>query len=96
MQYKYFDFAMQHAFRARTGTIKDFGAFKRAASSKRRRQAQGVCWGDAKGIPGPWAAGPGCVGAPAASKRSQKSRRWRSLSDLARGLGAVDVCCAHA
>jgi hypothetical protein len=50
------------------------------------------CGGE-KGMPGFWAAGR-AAGSPAAAKRGQKGRRWRSLTSLA-GWGPLILCtCA--
>ena len=74
------------AFRARTGTFKDFGATTRAVSAKRSQEGH---WGDANDIPGFWAAGPGC-GHPCGDKARPKEQAL-VFADLARGLEAVGV-----
>jgi hypothetical protein len=74
------------AFCARSCTIKNFGAIARVASAKRRLEGH---WGDAKGIPGFWAAGPGC--GLSCGEQARPKGQALAFADLARGLGAVDV-----
>ena len=75
------------AFRARTGTIKDFGAIIRASSAKRSQEGQH--WGNTKGMPGFWAAGPGC--GLSCGEQARPKGQALAFADLARGLEAVGV-----
>jgi hypothetical protein len=46
-------------------------------------------WGDAKGIPGFWASGPGC--GLSCGEQTWPKGQALAFADIARGLGAVDV-----
>ena len=81
-----FTLSSQPAFCARSGTIKGFGEITRVASAERSQEGH---WGDAKGIPGFWASGPGC--GLSCGEQAWPKGQALAFADLARRLGAVGV-----
>jgi hypothetical protein len=65
------------------------GILEQSYALPQQRSQEGQHWGNTKGMPGFWAAGPGC--GLFYGEQARPKGQALAFADLARGLGAVDV-----